>query len=131
MSRATLSPSAHGRALKRKLAGIRGKLTVVKREIAPRPPVGGLAGIVIESRHRMTPERQKELWQRLETELWKHGLEVAFRDAEFRSRDFIPRVRHIGGKREVTLRLSYACLDDWRQNEIDAAIAAVKESFKP
>jgi hypothetical protein len=100
-------------------------------EIVPCPPVGGLAGIVIESWHRMNPERQKELWQRLETELWKHGLEVAFRDAEFRSRDFIPRVRRIGGKREVTLRLSYACLDDWRQNEIDAAIAAVKESFKP
>jgi hypothetical protein len=29
-----LSPEAHRRALKRKLAGIRGKLTVVKREIA-------------------------------------------------------------------------------------------------
>ncbi len=29
-----LSPSAHRRALKRKLAGLRGKLTVVKREIA-------------------------------------------------------------------------------------------------
>jgi hypothetical protein len=29
-----LSPSAHRRALKHKLAGLRGKLTVVKREIA-------------------------------------------------------------------------------------------------
>jgi hypothetical protein len=29
-----LSPSAHRRALKRKLEGIRGKLTVVKRQIA-------------------------------------------------------------------------------------------------
>ena len=29
-----LSPAAHRRALKRKLAGIRGKLAVVKREIA-------------------------------------------------------------------------------------------------
>ena len=28
------SPSAHRRALKRKLAGLRGKLTVVKRQIA-------------------------------------------------------------------------------------------------
>jgi len=90
-----------------------------------------LAGIVIESRHRMNPERQEELWQKLEAELRKHGLEVAFRDAEFRSRDFIPRVRHIGGKQEVTLRLSYICLDDWRQNEIDAASAAVKKALKP
>ncbi len=29
-----LSPAAHGRALKRKLAGIRGKLAVVERQIA-------------------------------------------------------------------------------------------------
>ncbi len=101
-------------------------------ETAPAcPPVGGLAGIVIESRHRMTPERQEELWQRLETELWKHGLEVAFRDYDFDTRTVKPRVHYIGGKREVTLRLSYACLDDWRQNEIDAASAALKESFKP
>ena len=101
-------------------------------ETAPAcPPVCGLAGIVIESRHRMTPEREEEFWQRLETELWKHGLEVASRDTEFRSRDFIPRVRHIGGKQKVTLRLSYACLDDWRQNEIAAAIATAKKALKP
>ena len=34
MSRATLSPSAHRRTLKRKLAGMRDKLAVVEREIA-------------------------------------------------------------------------------------------------
>lgn len=34
MSRATLSPSAHRRAVKRNLAGIRGKLTVVQQQIA-------------------------------------------------------------------------------------------------
>jgi hypothetical protein len=34
MSNCEFSPSAHGRALKMKLAGIRGKLAVVKRQIA-------------------------------------------------------------------------------------------------
>jgi len=34
LSNTHLSPSAHRRALKRKLAGIRGKLAVVEREIA-------------------------------------------------------------------------------------------------
>jgi hypothetical protein len=34
MSNCELSPSARRRALKRKLAGLRGKLTVVKRQIA-------------------------------------------------------------------------------------------------
>ncbi len=44
-----LSPSAHGRALKRKLAGIRGKLAVVKREIteiqAQEKPTAGNPGL--------------------------------------------------------------------------------------
>ena len=34
MSGSDLSPEAHRRALKRKLAGLRGKLTVVKRQMA-------------------------------------------------------------------------------------------------
>ncbi len=103
----------------------------IEGETAPCPPVGGLAGIVIESRRRMTPERQEELWQKLETQLWKHGLEVTFRGVDFDTRDFKPSVRFIGGEKDVTLRLSYACLDDWRQNEIDAEIAAVKKELKP
>ena len=74
--------------------------------------------------------RREELWQKLEAELRKHSLE-AFRGETFRSRAFMAHVRFIGGKREALLRLSYACLDDWRQNEIDADIAAVKESLKP
>ncbi len=102
----------------------------IEGETAPCPPVGGLAGIVIESRHRMNPERQEELWKKLETELWKHGLEVTFRGGDFDTRTFEPRVRYVGWKKQTTLRFSYICLDDWRQIEIDAAIAAVKESFK-
>ena len=37
-SRTTLSPSARRRALKRKLAGLQGKLTVVERQIAEIQP---------------------------------------------------------------------------------------------
>ena len=86
---------------------------------------------VIESRHRMKidPKREK-LWQKLEAELRKHGLE-ARQDAKDRSRVFIAHVRLIPWIKETTLQFSYECLDDWRQNEIDAAIAAVKESLKP
>ena len=44
-----LSPSAHRRTLKRKLAGIRGKLTVVKREIeeiqAQEKPTSNIPGL--------------------------------------------------------------------------------------
>ncbi len=67
----------------------------------------------------------------LEAELRKHGLEVASRDELFRGRTFIAHVRFIGGKRKTLLGLAYASLDDWRQNEIDAAIAAAKKELKP
>ena len=91
-----------------------------------------LAGTVIECRHCMKINSKCEkLWQKLEAELRKHGLEVASRDEVFRSRTFMAHVRFIGGKREALLGLAYASLDDWRQNEIDAAIAAAKESLKP
>lgn len=87
---------------------------------------------VIESRHRMKydPNREK-LWQKLEAELRKHGLEVASREDEFRNRAFIAHVRLIGGEQEVTLPFSFLCLDNWEQNKIDAAIAAAKKELKP
>ena len=100
-------------------------------EIAPCPAVGGLAGIVIESWHRMTHEREEELRQKLKAELRKHALEVTFQGADFDTRDFILRVRYIGEKQEARLRLPRVWLDDWLQNEIDAAIAAVKKELKP
>ena len=87
---------------------------------------------VIESRHRMKidPKREK-LWQKLEAELRKHGLEVASRDEAFSRRTFIAHVRYIGGKKETILPLSYASLDDWRQNRIDADVATAKKALKP
>ncbi len=75
--------------------------------------------------------RREELWQKLEAELRKHGLEVASREDEFRNRAFIAHVRLIPWIKETTLQFSYECLDDWRQNEIDAAIATAKKELKP
>ena len=76
-----LSPEAHRRALKRKLAGIRGKLTVVKREIAEfqaqeKPPTDnpGLFGQQSPSHSglRALQDRKRQLErvvERLEDEL--------------------------------------------------------------
>ncbi len=65
----TLSPSAHRRALKRKLTNLQGKLTVVKREIAEiqaqeKPTTPGLRAL---REHKRQLERVVEL---LEGELW-------------------------------------------------------------
>ncbi len=79
----------------------------------------------------MTPERQEELWKKLETELWKHGLEITFRGYDFDTRTFKPIIKRTGEKPEARPQFSYLCLDDWRQNEIDAAIATVKKALKP
>ena len=79
----------------------------------------------------MTHEREEKLRQKLKTELLKHGLEVTFQGGDFDTRDLILRVRYIGEKQEARLQLPLGCLDDWRQNEIDAAIAATKKALKP
>ena len=86
---------------------------------------------VIGSRHRMKidPKREK-LWQKLEVELQNHGLEVVSRDDDFETRAFIAHVRNIGGKKEIILRFSYISLDDWRQNQIDGAIARAQKALK-
>ena len=80
LSNTHLSPSAHRRALKRKLAGIQGKLAVVQREIAeiqaqekPTTENPGLfdqqspsnSGLWALQEHRRLPERVVE---RLEEE---------------------------------------------------------------
>jgi len=64
------SPSAHRRALKRKLAGLRGKLTVVKRQIAeiqaqekPTTDIPGLFGQQLSSHSglRALQDRKRQL----------------------------------------------------------------------
>jgi hypothetical protein len=75
--------------------------------------------------------RREELWQKLKAELLKHGLEVTFQAGDFDTRDFKLCVSYIGKKQEARLRLPLGCLDDWRQNKIDTAIAAAKKALKP
>jgi hypothetical protein len=46
------------------------------------------------------------------------------------TRSFEPLVRLIGGERTAQMSLSFACLDDWREEEIRAAITEAKRALR-
>ncbi len=74
------------------------------------------------------PNQQREnLWERLEAEMSKAGLEVVIRGYGKDTRNLEPLVKFAGRERTLKLCLSFACVEDWREPEIQAAIRQAKQ----